>query len=55
MFSDTIEILKNYKPRGSDYKTKKDALVINAQNFYDEREMIMEAFKNKTFPFYSGN
>ena len=34
---------------------KKDDLVINAQNFFDGREMIIEALKNKLFPFYSGN
>ena len=55
MFNAIIEILKNYKPRRFDYKRKKDVLVVNAQNFYDEREMIIEAFKNKLFPFYSGN
>ena len=55
MFKDMIDILKNYKPRRSDYKIKKDALVINAQNFYDRREMIIEVFKNKLFPLYSGN
>ena len=55
MFNDMTEIQKNYKSRGSDYKKMKDALVINAQNFHDGREMIIEAFKSKLFPFYSGN
>ena len=55
IFKDMIKMLKNYRPRTIDNKKKKDALVINAQNFYDGREMIIEAFKNKLFPFYSGN
>ena len=54
-FDDMIKILKDYKPKKSDNKKKKDALVINAQNFYDGRKMIVNAFKSKTFPFYLGN
>ena len=50
-----ITILKDYKPKKESNKNKKDVLVINAQNFYDGREMIVSAFKNETFPFYSGN
>ena len=51
-----IKILKAYRPRkdSKNYGLKQD-LVINAQNFYNGREMIVEAFKNKIFPFYSGN
>ena len=48
-----IKILKDYKPKKESNKNKKDALVINAQNFYNEREMIVSAFENKIFPFYS--
>ena len=46
-----IRILKAYKPRKDSkyYKLKQDYL-INAQNFYDGREMIIKAFKNKIFP-----
>ena len=29
---------------------KKKSLLINAKNFYDGREMIIDAFKNKIFP-----
>ena len=46
-----LEILKIYKPRkNSKYYKLKDDLLINAQNFYDERKIIIEAFKNKIFP-----
>ena len=55
-FNDMIKILKVYRPRkDSKYYELKQDLVINAQIFYDGREMIIEAFKNKPFPFYSGN
>ena len=50
-FDHTIRILKAYKPRKDYkyYKLKQD-LLINAQNLYDGRDMIIEAFKNKKFP-----
>ena len=32
------------------YKENKKKLLINAQNFYDGREMIIKAFKNGIFP-----
>ena len=43
-------ILKAYRPRKDSkyYKLKQD-LLINAQNFYNGREMIVNAFKNKIF------
>ena len=46
-----IKILKAYRPRRSSkyYKPKQD-LLINSQNFYHGREMIIEAFKNNIFP-----
>ena len=51
-----IAILKVYRPKkDSKYYGLKQALVINAQNFYDGKEMISNAFKNKLSPFYSGN
>ena len=49
-FDNMFELLKNYEPR----KDKGD-LLIKAQNFYDGRKMITEAFKNKFFPLASGN
>ena len=38
------------RPRGPDYKNDKEDLLINAQNFYNGRKMIIEAFKDKIFP-----
>ena len=41
--------LDNYGARKPEYVTAKNNLLINAKNFYDEREMIINAFKNKIF------
>ena len=50
-FDAIIGALKNYKPKRPKYKENKEKLLINAQsNFYDGREMIINAFKNKVFP-----
>ena len=54
-FDNMIKILKDDKPKTDGNKKKKDVLLINAQNFYDGRKMIIEVFKNNFFPFYSGN
>ena len=55
-FDDMTELLKNYRPRkNSKYYKLKDNFLINAQNFYDGRKMIIDAVKNKLFPLYSGN
>ena len=55
-FDDMIEIIKAYRPKkDSKYYGLKQDLLINAQNFYDGREMIIQAFENKFFPFYLGN
>ena len=49
-FDDMLEIIKPYRPKkDSKYKKIKDDLVINAQKFYDRREMIINAFKDKKF------
>ena len=50
-FDDMIKTLKSYRPRNDSkyYKLKQD-LLINAQNVYDGRKMIIEAFKNKISP-----
>ena len=50
-----LEISKVYKPKNSRYKKLKEDLVINAKNLYDGREMVINAFKDKILPFYSGN
>ena len=48
---DMVKILKKYKPK-KNYKYKKltDDLVINVKNFYEGREMIINAFKDEIFP-----
>ena len=44
-------MLKKYKPRkDSKYNELKEDLLINAKNFYDGREMIIKAFRDKLFP-----
>ena len=49
-FNAITDALKNYKPKKTKYKENKEKLLINAQNFYDGREMIINAFKNGIFP-----
>ena len=49
-FNSIIDALKNYKPKKQKYKENKEKLLNNAQNFYDGREMIINAFKNEIFP-----
>ena len=40
-----------YNPRkNSRYYELKQNLLVNATNFYDGREMVVKAFKNKLFP-----
>ena len=55
VLEDIIEKLKKYKPRTEDNVIDKNNVLKNAQNIYDGREIIINAFKNKLFPFYSGN
>ena len=55
VFGDMIEKLKKYKPRTKDNIKDKNNVLKNTQNLYDGREMIINAFKNKLFPLYSGN
>ena len=51
-----LEIFKKYKPRKDPkYKKVNNDLSINAQNFYDGREIIINAFQDKIFLPYSGN
>ena len=55
IFDDKMEELKKYRPRIKDNTDTKNNLLTNAENFYDGREIIINGFKNKLFPFYSGN
>ena len=50
-----LEKLKKYTPRSAVNIEDKKNVLENAQNLYDGREMIVDAFKNKLFPLYSGN
>ena len=49
-FMTIYNALENYGARKPEYVTAKNNLLINAKNFYDGREMIINAFKNKMFP-----
>ena len=50
-FDSILESLKMYRPRkDSKYKKLKDDILVNAQNFYDGREVVINAFKDKIFP-----
>ena len=55
VLEDIIEKLKKYKPRTEDNVIDKNNVLKNAKNIYDGREIIINAFKNKLFPFYSGS
>ena len=49
-FDSELEKLKKYKPqRTSRYYKLKEDLLVNAQNFYDGREIVIKAFKHKLF------
>ena len=55
-FDYSLRALKEYNPRKvSKYKKLKDDLVINAQNFYDGREMVINAFEDKICPLNNPN
>ena len=47
--------LKAYSPRDNKYVEAKNNLVNNVENFYKEREKIIEGFKNGVFTVYYGN
>ena len=49
-FNDELKKLEKYRPRTTKFKDDKKDFLINAQNFYDGRKMIIKAFKGKTFP-----
>ena len=55
MFEGIIEKLKKYRLRAEDNIDDKKNTLTSAQKFYDGREMIINVFKNKLFPLYSGN
>ena len=45
-FMAVYNALEKYNPKKPDYVTARKNLLINAQNFYDGREMIINVFKN---------
>ena len=49
-FNGVYGALEKYKPKKEPYIEKRRKLLINADNFYKERKMIIDAFKNKIFP-----
>ena len=49
-FNGVYGALKKYKPKKELYIEKRRKLLINADNFYKGREMIIDAFENKVFP-----
>ena len=51
-YSISLDVLKKYRPRNSDYIKKRKKLLNNAKNLYFGREMIINSFKNKIFPLY---
>ena len=51
-FNTVLHLLKKYSPKHDKYVTLKNNLVDNASKFYEEREKIIEGFKNGVFPFY---
>ena len=50
-FKAILSALEGCNPRKPEYITTKNNLLINAKHFYDGREEIINAFKNKIFPF----
>ena len=51
-FNPVLAALGKYNPRNSEYKNKKIKRLENVKRFYDGREIIINAFKNKTFPLH---
>ena len=49
-FNDVYGALEIYKPIKKPYIEKRRKFLINANNFYKGREMIIDAFKNEVFP-----
>ena len=48
-FNSKIDTLNERIPRNSDYIKKKDKLLNNAKNFYNEREKLLKALKKEYF------
>ena len=55
IFERKIERLKKYTPGTEINIDDKDKVLKNAENLYEGRKIIIDAFKNKLFPLASGN
>ena len=42
--------MEKYKPKKEKYVSGRESLSLNAKKFYEGRQMIIDAFKNKIFP-----
>ena len=51
-FETHLTALEKYRPRNLDYVTIREKLLTNVKNFYDGKEMIINAFKDKIFPLH---
>ena len=51
-FNAVLNALKKYSPKNPEYIKEKINFLDNVKNFYDGRNMIINAFKDKIFPFY---
>ena len=49
-FDAVFGALEIYKPKKEKYVSGRKSLLINAKFFYEGRQMIIDAFKNKIFP-----
>ena len=49
-FDGVYGALEKYKPKKESYVGKRGKLLINAKNFYEGRQMIIDVFKDKIFP-----
>ena len=50
-FNAVLNALNNYNPRKPEYLKDKINLLDNAKKLYDGSKIIIDAFKNKVFPF----
>ena len=50
-FNGILGALEKYVPRKFEYLTTKNDLLTNSKKLFDGREMILNVFKNKAFPF----
>ena len=54
-FYEKLEEVKRYNPLTNDNINKEDSFLNNIQNFYDGREMVIDAFANEKIPLADGS